>query len=103
MGNISSSGPEQTFNAAPSPSATASTRTPKERRNSGGVKAKAPAIDMYQPGRLRVANLLALYGIASANTLYTWMRQTRIPPPDGHDPRPYWLTSTIREHLEGRK
>lgn len=82
----------------PSAATTASTQTSKRKRR--GVKARAPAIDLSQPGRLRVANLLALYGIASANTLYRWMHLKRIPLPDGRDPRPYWRTSTIRAHLE---
>lgn len=87
----------------PTLTSTALTRSSKAKRGGGGVKAKPPAIDLCQPGRLRVSNLLALYGIASANTLYTWLRLHKIPPPDGHDGRPYWLTSTIRKHLEGQK
>jgi len=86
----------------PAPASNELTQSPKG-THGGGVRAKAPVIDMYQPGRLRVSHLLALYGIASANTLYTWLRLQKIPPPDGHDGRPYWLTSTIRTHLEGKK
>ncbi|GAB3626939.1 hypothetical protein PTE30175_03540 [Pandoraea terrae] len=80
------------------------TPTQKKRRGGGGVKPKAPLIDLNQPGRLRVANLMALYNLASANTLYTRLHLGKIPPPDGRDGKsPYWLTSTIRAHLEGQK
>ncbi|MCA8493577.1 hypothetical protein [Burkholderia arboris] len=74
----------------------------EKRRGGGGVKPKPPLIDLNQPGRLKIANLLALYNIASANTLYQRLHAGKIPPPDGRDGRsPYWLTSTIRVHLEG--
>lgn len=85
-------------------SAATASLTPAKKRGSGSVKPKAPLIDLNQPGRLRIANLLALYNIASANTLYQRLHSGKIPPPDGRDGRsPYWLTSTIRVHLEGEK
>jgi hypothetical protein len=92
---------------ATAPTAVASAPMPKtqtqKKRVGGGVKPKAPVISLSEPGRLRVANLLALYNIGSANTLYTWLHFKKIPPPDGRDPRPFWLTSTIAEHLKSCK
>ncbi|GAB3096286.1 hypothetical protein [Cupriavidus yeoncheonensis] len=86
------------------PVAAEPTPEPKKKRGSGHVKPKAPLITLDQPGRLRIANLLALYGRKSPNTLHTWLHLGKIPQPDGYDGKsPYWLTSTIRAHLESSK
>lgn len=62
-----------------------------------------PQIPLDQPGRLRVANLMALFGI-SHQTLYVRLRGGHLPKPDGYDletshtgrrGRPYWFTGTI--------
>ncbi|WP_343618684.1 hypothetical protein [Ralstonia sp.] len=67
--------------------------------NSGRIRASAPNISLDQPGRLRVANVMALLGVSHA-TLYKGMKAGRYPLPDGHDGvRPYWKTATIREFL----
>ena len=72
-------------------------------------KAELPTIPIDQPGRYRIANLQALFGI-SHSTVYERIKQGIIPPPDGWDlmnrpkgrrGRPYWNTSTIRPLLEG--
>lgn len=66
------------------------------------VKPQPPLIDLNQPGRLHVANLLALYGLKSTSRLYEKIGLNQIPQPDGRDGRrPFWKTSTIRQHLEG--
>lgn len=65
----------------------------------GHTRAKAPEISLDQPGRLRVAHLLALFGISHA-TLYAGIQSGRYPKRDGLDGRlPYWKTETIREFL----
>jgi len=70
--------------------------------------ASTPKISLYQPGRLRVSDLQALFSI-SHTTLYKRVAEGLIPPPDGWDMpnrpkgrqgRPYWHTATIRPHLE---
>jgi len=72
-------------------------------------KAQLPTIPIDQPGRYRIANLQALFGI-SHSTVYKRIEQGLIPPPDGYDlnnrpkgkqGRPYWNTATIRPLLEG--
>ena len=57
-------------------------------------------LDLSQPGRLRVGHLMALFQI-SHSSVYKRLAEadSRLPPPDGRDPRPYWHTSTIRDAL----
>jgi hypothetical protein len=76
-------------------------------RQRGHTAPRAPVISLDQPGRLRVANLLAILGISHA-TLYAGLKPkpgettTRYPKPDGRDGKfPYWKTSTLREFLDG--
>lgn len=65
----------------------------------GRTTPRAPSIPLDQPGRLRVANLLALLGVSSA-TLYEGLRTGRYPPSDGRDGKfQYWNTATIRAFL----
>ena len=73
------------------------TMTPKKQR--GHTCPKAPIISLDQPGRLRVANLMAVFGISHA-TLYAGLKTGRYPEPDGRDGKfPFWNTSTIRDFL----
>jgi hypothetical protein len=72
----------------------------------GHTIAKAPIISLDQPGRLRVAHLLAILSI-SHSTLYAGLRAkpgettTRYPKPDGWDGKlPFWTTATIRAFLD---
>lgn len=66
----------------------------------GHTKAKPPSISLNEPGRLRVCNLLALFGV-SHSTLYTRLKAGDYPPPDGYDRKsPYWKTSTVKKLLE---
>jgi len=66
-------------------------------KKSGHTRAVAPTISLDQPGRLRVAHVLALLSV-SHSTLYAGMRRDRYPKPDGYDGNlPYWTTQTIRE------
>ena len=75
--------------------------SPSKEGQRGHTKAKAPAISLHEPGRLRVANLLALLGV-SHSTLYERIRLGAYPQPDGHDGRfPFWKTSTIKKFIEG--
>ena len=69
-------------------------------KNSGHTRPRPPTISLTQPGRLRVCNLLSLFGISHA-TLYTGMKKGRYPAPDGRDGKiPYWNTQTILRFLE---
>lgn len=73
--------------------------TTKVRIQRGHTKPVAPVIDINQPGRLRVAHILALFGI-SHSTLYARIQAGKFPPKDGKDGSiPYWHTSTIRQLL----
>lgn len=68
-------------------------------KKSGHTRAVAPTISLDQPGRLRVAHVLALLSI-SHSTLYAGMRMHRYPRPDGFDGKlPFWNTETIRDFL----
>lgn len=72
----------------------------KSHKKNGHTKAKSPIIDINQPGRLRVANLLAIFGI-SHSTLYVGMKNGRYPKRDGLDGSiPYWKTETIKDYLD---
>ena len=65
----------------------------------GHTKAKRPSISLHEPGRLRVAHLLALLGV-SHSTLYQRMGAGNYPKPDGYDGKfPFWKTSTIKQFL----
>ena len=57
-------------------------------------RAKPPIIDLNQPGRLSLGNMLALFNVSAA-TFYAGMKSGRYPAPDGHDGRlPFWKTAT---------
>lgn len=74
----------------------------KPKKANGHTKAVAPTISLDQPGRLRVAHVLSIYGIAHS-TLYDGLRRKRYPQPDGYDGKmPYWMTTTIRQFLEAQ-
>lgn len=73
---------------------------PVKKTHSKKVKPQAPEISLSQPGRLRVANMMSLFGI-SRTTLYAGMNSGRYPEADGKDGRlPYWNTETVRRWLE---
>jgi predicted DNA-binding transcriptional regulator AlpA len=75
----------------------AASPSPKQR---GHTRPKAPLISLDQPGRLRVAHLMALLAV-SHSTLYERLKQGVFPKPDGFDGRcPWWRTSTIKSLLE---
>ena len=66
----------------------------------GHTLPRAPIVPLDQPGRLRVANLLALFN-CSHTTFYDRMKQGVYPKPDGRDGRvPFWKTSTIKAILD---
>ncbi len=81
---------------------------PEARARKHARPASTPKISLYQPGRLRLSDLQALFAV-SHTTIYRRMKQGLIPSPDGwdmpeqpkgHQGRPYWLTGTIRPYLE---
>lgn len=60
-----------------------------------------PPINLDQPARLYVADLLLILRIARP-TLYKGLASGRYPAADGHDQkRPYWNTQTVRTYLAG--
>lgn len=70
------------------------------KKQRGHTAPKAPLISLDQPGRLRVAHILALLAI-SHSTWYAGIRTGRYPPPDYRDGKvPFWRTSTIKALLE---
>lgn len=61
----------------------------------------ARAIDINQPGRVRVNDMLTILRV-SRTTLYRGISKGRYPAPDGHDGTlPYWSTETVRRFLKG--
>lgn len=69
-------------------------------KNCGHTKPQAPIIELDQPGRLRVAHVMAILSI-SHSLLYQGMKEGRYPKPDGWDGKfPYWNTGTISAFLE---
>ena len=78
-------------------------QVPKAKAATKKVKPLAPEISLFQPGRLRVNNLMSLFGV-SRTTLYTGINGGRYPEPDGKDGRiPYWNTETIRVWLANKQ
>lgn len=76
---------------------------PAKKASSKKVMPQPPQISLSQPGRLRVANMISLFGI-SRGTFYAGMKSGRYPEPDGKDGRlPYWNTETVRRWLEEGK
>ncbi len=72
----------------------------KTHKKNGHTKAKSPIIDINQPGRLRVSNLMALLNI-SHSTLYVGIKSGRYPQQDGKDGSfPFWNTETILHFLK---
>ncbi len=74
-------------------------RVNSTKKKNGHTKPRAPMISLDQPGRLRTAHLLSLFGVAHT-THSEGVRKGRYPKPDGYDGRmPYWHTQTIRDFL----
>lgn len=69
-------------------------------RSKRGVKPVAPPIPLDQPGRLRIAHLLAIFAI-NKTTYYNRRNAGHLPLPDGNDGRPFYNTSTIRPLVDG--
>lgn len=75
-------------------------RVPVKRQ--GHTQPREPVISLDQPGRLRVAHVLAILGV-SHSTFYAGKQVGRYPGPDGRDGAiPFWKTSTIRDYLDGK-
>lgn len=77
-----------------------------QRKQRGHTLARPPVIGLDQPGRLRVAHVLALLGV-SHSTFYSGLKRrpgqstTRYPVPDGYDGKvPFWNTATLKSFLE---
>lgn len=63
-------------------------------------RAKPPLVDLNQPGRLSLGNMLWLFNVSAA-TFYAGLKTGRYPQPDGKDgSRSFWKTSTARSALE---
>lgn len=72
------------------------------RRKSGHTQPKSYCGSLHEPGRFRVSNWLHLLNI-SHSAFYARLRYFHkypVPPPDGHDPRPYWHTTTVLEYIQ---
>src|SRR5690242_13753879 len=61
-----------------------SAQLPVVKKSRGHTRPSRPVIDISGPGHLRVAHLLALFGI-SHSALYARIRDGRFPPKDGKD------------------
>lgn len=73
---------------------------PPHKKSNGHTRAKAPLVNLSEPGRLRVSNVMALLNI-SHSTLYAGIKTGRYPSSDGRDGKfPYWKTNTIKEFLD---
>lgn len=73
--------------------------TETKRRTQYRLRPLPPIVPLDQPGRLRIANLMALFAV-SHQTLRNRMKEGAIPQPDGYDGvRPYWLNETIRPYF----
>lgn len=75
-----------------------------KKKKAGHTKPKDPQMSLEQPGRLRVAHCQWLLGRISHSAFYARLHhpipEYRFPKPDGHDPRPYWKTETIKKLLD---
>ena len=78
--------------------ASASNGNPPTKKKQGHVEPEPLEISLDQPGRVRIKHWLAFLGIRHP-TFYTKRWQSLMPPPDGHDPRPYWRTETVKAFL----
>jgi hypothetical protein len=79
---------------------TNSKATSKAKKN-GHTKPKSPITPLDQPGRLRVANWLALLGVCHS-TFVNGVKSGRYPKSDGRDGRfPFWNNETARKYLTG--
>jgi hypothetical protein len=83
------------------PAAPTGPTTASKKKRYSHTKPRALTISLDQPGRLRLSDVLGLFGIKAA-TYYEGRRYKRYPMPDGKDGRrPYWNTETIRNILSG--
>jgi len=79
---------------------TPSADSPAPRKRQTHTRPATLTISLHQPGRLRVAHVLALLGI-SHSTLYAGLKIGRYPAFDGRDGKmPFWNTDTIRNFLQ---
>jgi len=71
----------------------------KRTRKQTNVRPRPLPFSLDQPGRVRVGHWLTLLDIASP-TFFAWRKAGKVPAADGHDGRPFWLTSTVKAFLE---
>lgn len=58
-------------------------------------------VDLSKPGRIRIGHMMTLFSV-SHSTLYKKIQIGAIPKPDGKDgKRPFWLTETVLDVLQG--
>jgi hypothetical protein len=72
--------------------------TPKRQRGHGGARPLPVTLSLNEPWRVRVGHMLTLLEITD-NTFYARKKAGLIPPQDGFDTAPFWLSSTVREYL----
>lgn len=66
----------------------------------GHTKARAYPGSLDEPGRFRVANWMYILN-RSHSAVYERLKphhKHALPAPDGHDPNPFWDTSTVRNY-----
>jgi hypothetical protein len=52
------------------------------------------------PGSVRIQHVMYLFG-KSRFAIFASIKAGHFPPPTGHDPRPYWSNTVIRQLLDG--
>jgi hypothetical protein len=74
-----------------------------KKKKSGHTKARPYPGSLDEPGRFRVANWMYILN-RSHSAVYARLNPHHrhpLPPPDGHDPNPFWHISTVRTHCKG--
>ena len=74
----------------------------EKKKRCGHTKAAVPTIPLDQPGRLRNAHLMCIFGV-SHSTLCKGRKTGRYPHEDGRDGNmPFWNTETILNFLQAK-
>jgi hypothetical protein len=74
---------------------------PPKKRRSGHTEPKWPDFSLDEPGRkVRTAHFQWFMGQMSHSAFLARRKRERVPEPDGHDPRPFWWTETVKDFLQ---